>query len=99
MAIRIRPLATPITCTVNHHLTISGGVENITDQRYRPYISGMAAVAAEFRAGGAGKFLLEKVAVRYSPLAVSFKTQEASVFTTTLCVLCERSLRSLRENL
>lgn len=28
---------------VNEHISVSGGVENITDRRYRPYSSGMAA--------------------------------------------------------
>jgi hemoglobin/transferrin/lactoferrin receptor protein len=33
---------------VNQHIQVSGGIENITDQRYRPYSSGIAAAGLNF---------------------------------------------------
>jgi hemoglobin/transferrin/lactoferrin receptor protein len=33
---------------VNEHVLLSGGVENITDQRYRPYSSGITAAGLNF---------------------------------------------------
>lgn len=33
---------------VEHHLIIGGGIENITDQRYRPYSSGMVGAGRNF---------------------------------------------------
>ncbi len=33
---------------VSDHLTVSGGVENITDQRYRPYSSGLSGAGRNF---------------------------------------------------
>jgi len=41
---------------VNRHVTISGGIENITDQRYRPYSSGMAAAGLNFVLAVRGNF-------------------------------------------
>ncbi len=41
---------------VHRHVTISGGVENITDQRYRPYSSGMAAAGLNFVLAVRGQF-------------------------------------------
>jgi hemoglobin/transferrin/lactoferrin receptor protein len=41
---------------VHRHVTISGGVENITDQRYRPYSSGMAAAGLNFVLAVRGHF-------------------------------------------
>lgn len=31
-----------------HHITVSGGIENLTDQRYRPYSSGIVAAGRNF---------------------------------------------------
>ena len=33
---------------IGRHLQLSGGVENITDQRYRPYSSGITAPGRNF---------------------------------------------------
>ncbi|MEE4176820.1 MAG: TonB-dependent receptor [Bacteroides sp.] len=33
---------------LNHHFRVSGGIENITNQRYRPYSSGLAAPGTNF---------------------------------------------------
>ncbi len=37
-----------IMYAVSDHLTVSGGVENITDQRYRPYSSGLSGAGRNF---------------------------------------------------
>ncbi|MEJ2006189.1 MAG: TonB-dependent receptor, partial [Cyclobacteriaceae bacterium] len=38
------------------HILISGGIENITNQRYRPYSSGLAGPGINFIAGLTAKF-------------------------------------------
>jgi hemoglobin/transferrin/lactoferrin receptor protein len=44
------------TCKITKNVTLSGGVENILDKRYRPYSSGVVAPGANFIFSVSSKF-------------------------------------------